>query len=80
MSADLAVIHFKVTHSAFYDARIQREVPANELIVTGALRAQDLVTRLKNCGAADAVATELTSTEYRQIVMARLPRLAAAAR
>ncbi len=67
--------HFNVTHSAFFDTRLGRDVPANSLIVKGEHRAADLLRRLAACGATDAAAKELSPAEHRAIVLARFPGL-----
>ncbi len=66
---------FNVTHSAFHDSRLGRDVTANSLIVKGEDRAADLLRRLTESGATDAKATELSPAEHRAIVLARFPRL-----
>jgi hypothetical protein len=66
---------FNVTHSAFHDSRLGRDVAANSLIVKGEDRAADLLRRLTESGATDARATELSPAEHRAIVLERMPQM-----
>jgi hypothetical protein len=72
--------HFKITHSAFRDVHAKIDLKAASLVVTGEMRAGDLVARLKSCGATDVTSIKLSPAEYREIVMSRLPQLSAGAR
>lgn len=65
--------HFEVTHSAYFDTRINAAAKANSLIVNGEVRAADLIRRLTNSGATDAKAVELTSEQHHAFVVARMP-------
>lgn len=65
--------HFEVTHSAYFDTRINTTMKAGSLIVNGETRAADLIRRLTNSGATDAKATELTSEQHQAQVASRLP-------
>lgn len=65
---------FLLTHSAFKCSHTGIESPAGSLVFNED-RAQWALTRFQGAGANDATLRELSATEYRAIVLARLPQL-----
>ena len=64
--------HFLLTHSGFQCRHTGLDTPANSLVFNED-RAAWALTRWLGAGAADATLRELSSSEYRAIVLERLP-------
>ena len=66
--------HFLLTHSAFKCRHTGLDTPAGRLVFNEG-RAQLALRCWQGAGATDATLHELSATEYRDIVLARLPQL-----